>query len=189
MYKVLVFNGSPRKHGNTQILCDYVTKYLNELGIYFDLVTSDCVIHPCMCCGGCQSGNGCIIDDAWKEPLSRFKEYTHFLIMSPIYFFSFTAQTKAFIDRTGCFEWDNKKIGLILCSGSGGFYGGADLVEESIIRNIDCYNHRKGLKSKYCGMYNKVTNDNILPLSRTDVEEINNLIGGMLDVKKSKTKK
>jgi multimeric flavodoxin WrbA len=54
--KVVAFNGSARKNGNTAILLQYVLQELEKEGIHTELVElSGATIHGCLACRKCSS--------------------------------------------------------------------------------------------------------------------------------------
>ncbi|QLH74286.1 MAG: flavodoxin family protein [Methanomassiliicoccales archaeon] len=103
--KVLAFNGSPRKNGNTRRALEIVLEEISKEGIETELIDiADGPLAPCRACGACgrNKDGRCIIDD---DPLNGWLEKMYaadgFLIGSPTYFGNMSAHTKAFIDRTG----------------------------------------------------------------------------------------
>lgn len=161
--KLLIYVGSPRSKGNSYRLAREFEHILSKLGVEYDVVYCSNTLHPCMHCGFCSKGYCCIKDD-WYDYIRNFKsEYDGLVLISPIYFFHFSAQTKAFIDRLGGSNgWKNKILACITASGSRGFLGGNSLIISSMKRTA-CYH-----KCYYAGCYNKVTNDKILDLDVKD---------------------
>lgn len=174
--KILVYVGSPRKQGNTYKLLSYLELLLSRLKIDYDVIKCTKSVTPCQHCGMCTS-NYCVIQDDWYEPIKTFKYYDGIILMSPIYFFQFTAQTKAFIDRLGGagFEgWNKKIISCILTSGSDGYFGGKKLLISSLKRTAMYH------KCIYAGCYNKVTNDTITEVNNKDKLGMSILLRKML---------
>lgn len=97
---ILLCNGSPRKHGNTDILLSRIEAGIQQAGYQaerIDLATLD--IHPCTGCGHCETEGWCIIQDDMTLLYDKIDQANRIVIGSPIYFYGVTAQTKAFIDR------------------------------------------------------------------------------------------
>lgn len=86
--KTLIFNGSPRKEGDTAGLIRLVTQ--NLLGDYKVVSAYDCDIRPCVDCRFCWSNDGCSIKDGMQEVYGYIKECDNILIASPIYFSELT---------------------------------------------------------------------------------------------------
>ena len=173
--KVLVYVGSPRKNGNTYKMSEVLKSILVSKHIDSDFVYAPQVLHPCLHCGKCVN-SVCVIRDRWSPYIDNYKEYDGVIFMTPIYFFQFTAQTKAFIDRLGASPssyWDNKILALITSSGSAGVIGGNDILEESIIRTCNFFD------CNYAGCYNKVTNDEILETTEEDYQGILDIVETM----------
>ena len=103
--KVVGFNGSPRKDGNTSIAIKAVFKELEKEGIKTELVhIGGKIVHGCDACGACKKTKDgiCIIDsDIVNECLKKMYNSDGIIIGSPVYFGSVTPETKALIDRTG----------------------------------------------------------------------------------------
>lgn len=103
--KVVAFNGSPRKDGNTFLGLNIVLDELKNEGIKTELFQiGSKQIKGCNACLICKkTGDGfCAIgDDLVNKALENIYESEGLIIGSPTYFGSLTPQTKAFIDRVG----------------------------------------------------------------------------------------
>lgn len=103
--KVVAFNGSPRKNGNTFLLIKEMFKVLEKEGIECELVQiGGKLIRGCQACGKCREfqNTKCIFDDdIVNESIQRMLKADGIIIGSPTYFASMTTETKAFIDRVG----------------------------------------------------------------------------------------
>ena len=108
--KVLVILGSPRKKGNTDLLIGRIVEGIEEAGGSAELIRLEGMdIHPCIGCGGCEKEGTCVIQDRMHELYPKIDEADRIIIASPIYFYSLTAQTKAFVDRCQAM-WSRKYI-------------------------------------------------------------------------------
>jgi len=108
--RTLVFLGSPRKKGNTDVLAAAVIRGIEAGGGEVEQVRlSQLNIGPCTGCGSCEKTGQCIIDDDMQDLYRRIDEADSVIIGSPIYFYGVTAQTKLFIDRTQAM-WSRKYI-------------------------------------------------------------------------------
>lgn len=103
--KVVAFNGSPRKNGNTNRALELVLEELRAEGIETELVQMGSeAISPCKACGTCgtrKNGRCVDEDDRVNEWIEKAAQADGIIIGSPVYFGSVSAQTKAFIDRVG----------------------------------------------------------------------------------------
>ena len=102
--KVVAFNGSPRKEGNTVTLIRQVFKMLEEENIECELVHLAGRINGCRSCFAClknRNGRCAFDDDILNECLSKIEEADGIIIGSPTYFAGLTPETKALIDRAG----------------------------------------------------------------------------------------
>jgi len=103
--KVVAFNGSPRREGNTNRALEIVLEPIREAGIETELVQMGSErIAPCVGCGRCRANKNmkCVNDtDALNVWVSKCAQADGIVIGSPVYFAGITSQTKAFIDRVG----------------------------------------------------------------------------------------
>ncbi|MCX7793594.1 MAG: flavodoxin family protein [Thermodesulfovibrionales bacterium] len=108
--KIVAFNGSPRVEGNTDILIKECLRPVKEAGheiILFNLNLMN--IKPCQDCGGCETSGRCIINDDMAEIYDAIREGHRFILASPVFFFSLSAQAKVMIDRCQSF-WCEKYL-------------------------------------------------------------------------------
>lgn len=100
--KVLILSGSPRKGGNSDLLCDEFMKGAQESGNDVEKIfLRDKKIAPCNACYYCtQSGGECAIKDDMAEILDKMQAADVIVMASPVYFYSIDAQMKAVIDRS-----------------------------------------------------------------------------------------
>jgi multimeric flavodoxin WrbA len=103
--KVVAFNGSGRKGGNTAALVQKVLAELKREGIEVEFVElAGMPIRGCTACYGCfkNKDRRCAInDDFINEAVEKMDAADGIIIASPTYFADVTAETKALIDRTG----------------------------------------------------------------------------------------
>jgi multimeric flavodoxin WrbA len=103
--KVVAFNGSPRKDGNTSILINYVFRELEKEGIETELVQlSGKDIHGCIACYRCfeNKDQQCAVkNDALNEYIEKMMGTDGIILGSPTYFVDVTPDMKALIDRSG----------------------------------------------------------------------------------------
>ena len=103
--KVVAFNGSPRKDGNTVALIRHVFAALEAEGIETELVQlGGQRIHGCVACYGCFASKDkrCVVgDDLANECIAKMLAADAVILASPVYFADVTPEIKALIDRAG----------------------------------------------------------------------------------------
>lgn len=99
--KVLILSGSPRKCGNSDILCDEFMKGALESGHDVEKIRiSEKNVGYCRGCYACKTDGVCAIKDDMAEILQKMIDADVLVLASPVYFYSIDAQLKAVIDRT-----------------------------------------------------------------------------------------
>lgn len=101
---VLVLLGSPRRRGNSAILAERIAKGARAAGAKVETVfLHGLKIAPCNACYACQKKNsrGCAIMDEMQDLYPKLLAAEAWVIASPVYWFTVSAQTKLFMDR--CF--------------------------------------------------------------------------------------
>jgi multimeric flavodoxin WrbA len=103
--KVVAFNGSPRKNGNTASMLKLVLSDLEKEGIETEFVqVGGELISGCRACGACRQNKDmrCVVtSDKMNEWIKKMNEADGILIGSPTYMAGLTPETKALIDRCG----------------------------------------------------------------------------------------
>lgn len=102
MKNVLILSGSPRKGGNSDLLCDAFLRGAIESGNQVEKIfLRDKKIGYCTACYYCKkSGGKCAIQDDMAEILDKIRAADVIVMASPVYFYSVDAQMKAVIDRS-----------------------------------------------------------------------------------------
>jgi len=112
--KVVAFNGSARKDGNTAILIRRVLQELKAEGIETELIQLyDQQIHGCMACGTCRKlkNKECkIINDNVNLYIQKMDEADGIILGSPTYFSMMSPELKALIDRAGFVAMGNDAL-------------------------------------------------------------------------------
>jgi len=103
--KVIAFNGSARRDGNTAVLVRQVFSELENEGLETELVQlAGQKIRGCTACMWCvEKKNGrCVIEnDLVNEAVGKMLAADGIILASPTYFSDVTTEMKALIDRTG----------------------------------------------------------------------------------------
>ena len=103
--KVVAFNGSARKDGNTAILIGKVFRVLETEGIETELIQlAGSRIHGCIACMKCfkNKDQRCSVkDDNANECIEKMLGADGVILGSPTYFANVSTEMKALIDRAG----------------------------------------------------------------------------------------
>ena len=100
--QVLVILGSPRKKGNSATLAAQISRGAKSAGAEVETVFLHALkISPCRGCDTCkkQDSKGCAIKDDMQEIYPKLTKADAWVIASPVYWFTMSAQTKIFMDR------------------------------------------------------------------------------------------
>jgi multimeric flavodoxin WrbA len=112
--KVVAFNGSARKDGNTAILIGYVFRELEKEGIETELVQlSGSRIHGCIACMKCfENKDQCcsVKDDIANDCIEKMLGADGVILGSPTYFANVSTEMKALIDRAGMVSRANRDM-------------------------------------------------------------------------------
>jgi multimeric flavodoxin WrbA len=100
--KVLIVSASPRKGGNSDLLCDQFMHGAKEAESQVEKIfLRDKKINHCVACGACQSNGGmCVQKDDMAEILDKMMAADVIVMATPVYFYSMNGQMKTLIDRT-----------------------------------------------------------------------------------------
>jgi multimeric flavodoxin WrbA len=112
--KVVAFNGSARKDGNTAILINYVFKELEREEVETELIQlSGSRIHGCIACMKCfeNKDQRCSVkDDIVNDCIEKMLSADGIILGSPTYFANVSTEMKALIDRAGMVSRANNKM-------------------------------------------------------------------------------
>ncbi len=100
--KVIAFNGSPKKEGNTYEAIKMVAEQLKEENIEVEIVqVGSEKIYGCTACNSCfkMRNERCILNDEVNEWIQKMKEADGIIFGSPVHFSSISATMKSFLDR------------------------------------------------------------------------------------------
>ena len=129
--KVLVLSSSPRRGGNSDILCDQLILGAEEAGNQAEKIfLKDKTINYCLGCGACQKSSSCVQKDDVKEIMDKMVKADVIVMATPVYFYSMSAQMKTLIDRI-CpryTEISNKQFYIIATAAD----GSEEALEETI---------------------------------------------------------
>jgi len=104
MTKVVAFNGSPRKDGNTAILLNLVLDELKKDGIDTELIQlAGETLSGCIACYKCAENRDqkcAVVKDRVNEYIAKMQQAEGILLGSPTYISDMTANMKALIERS-----------------------------------------------------------------------------------------
>ena len=119
--KVLIISASPRRNGNTDILCDQFLQGAINVGHEVEKVfLRDKNIKYCTGCYTCERTKGiCVYKDDMPDLLQKMIDADILVLATPVYFYCMNAQLKTVIDRTVAryTEIKNKDAYLIATAG------------------------------------------------------------------------
>jgi multimeric flavodoxin WrbA len=132
--KVLIISSSPRKGGNSDLLCDEFMRGAQDAGNKCEKIfLKEKNIAPCMACDACKKNGGkCVQKDDMAEMLQQMKEADVIVMASPVYFYSICSQLKMFIDRIYAQYTDitDKEMYFIVTAAAG---------KPALERTIECW--------------------------------------------------
>jgi len=137
--QVLVILGSPRRKGNSSTLAARMSRGAKSAGADVEtLFLQGLKISPCRGCDTCQKdgSKGCAIKDDMQEIYAKLMKADAWVIASPVYWFTMSAQTKTFMDR--CYAltayaenpFAGKRIAIAMS------YGDADPVKSGCVNAL-----------------------------------------------------
>lgn len=98
--KVLVISSSPRRDGNSDLLCHEFAAGAREAGAQVEEVAlRDLDIAPCRACYGCWSTQRCVLRDDMAALLDKITAADALCVATPVYFGLPCGQLKVMIDR------------------------------------------------------------------------------------------
>lgn len=123
MKNILIISSSPRKSGNSQLLCEQFKKGAEKNGHTVHIVRMmEKNIGFCRACNSCMKHDGqCILKDDMAELVELFQKADVLVLATPVYFHGISAQMKTWIDRMYPI-WQHlgtKEVYYIISAGSG----------------------------------------------------------------------
>lgn len=117
--QVLILSASPRKGGNSDLLCDEFKRGSAESGHQVEKIfLGDREINYCTGCGTCFDTGKCVQEDDMAEVLDKMIAADVIVMATPVYFYTMNGQMKTLIDRT-CpryAEISNKEMYFIMAA-------------------------------------------------------------------------
>ncbi len=130
---ILIISASPRKGGNSDLLCDQFMRGAMETGHSVEKIfLKNKKINYCTGCGTCYNlGKPCPQKDDMPEVLDKMVSADVIVMATPVYFYTMNGQMKTLIDRT-CSRYTeikNKELYFIMTA--------ADNSKRSMNRTIE----------------------------------------------------
>ena len=100
MKNVVIISSSPRKGGNSDMLCREFERGAIEAGHNVSYVNlSDMKIGYCIACYACEKTGKCFQNDGMNELADKLKKADVIAFGTPVYFYTMSGQLKVMIDR------------------------------------------------------------------------------------------
>jgi multimeric flavodoxin WrbA len=151
--KILAFAGSPRRHGNSETLLDWVLEsMIADPEVVVEKVPLDeANINPCKGCNACEKLNKCVQRDGLDIYHDKIIAADSILLSSPIYCMGIASQAKALIDRAQVFrsrkyvlklpivppERKGKRLGVFLSTAGQNW----SFVFDAAVPSVKCFFH------------------------------------------------
>lgn len=98
--RILLLSSSPRRHGNSDRLCDEFLRGAREAGHDAEKISlRDCRIGYCTGCGVCYDTRTCPQRDDAAQIVGKMIAADVIVLATPVYFYTMSAQMKTLIDR------------------------------------------------------------------------------------------
>lgn len=134
--KVLLFNGSPKVHGNTAFALAQMMEVFAENGVEAELIqVGSQNIRGCIACASCHKGNHkCVIDDLVNEVAPKLAQADGVVVASPVYYAGPNGTLISFLDRlfysTGYIDKRMKVGASVVCARRGGCTATMDVLNK-----------------------------------------------------------
>ena len=195
--KVLAFAGSPRRHGNSETLLDWVLAAMGgEPDVSVEkIVLSEANIHMCNGCNACEKLNKCIQRDGMDVVHDKIIDADCIVLSSPIFCMGLAAQVKALVDRAQVFrsrkyvlklpivppERRGKRLGVFLSTAGQTW----NYVFDAAIPSVKCFYHVIDIRDTdiHYLMINGVDEKGAIehhPTARTDAEKLGKAVIAVL---------
>ena len=109
MKNILVISASPRKGGNSDVLCDEFIKGAQQAGHKVEKIfLRNFKVNYCTGCGVCNSTHKCVQKDDMAEIMDKMVNADVIVFATPVYFYTMDAQLKTLTEMV------NKEVYYIL---------------------------------------------------------------------------
>jgi len=187
--KVLAFAGSPRRHGNSETLLDWVLApmVMDPEVVAEKVPLTEANINICRGCNACEKLNKCVQRDGMDTYHDKIVDADIILLSSPIFCMGIAALPKALIDRMQVFrsrkyvlklpvvppERRGKRLGAFLSSAGQNW----PHVFDAAIPSVKCFYHVIDIRDADISylMINNVDEKGAIekhPTAKTDAEKL-----------------
>ncbi len=98
---VLIIAGSPRKGGNSDLLCDeFMYGAIGAGNAAEKIYLQEKTVGGCLACYGCRETRKCVQKDDMAEILKKIMRADVIVLATPVYFYAMSGQMNTMIDRT-----------------------------------------------------------------------------------------
>ena len=144
--KTLIFNGSPRKNGNTSFLVKELVSHLEGEVSIINAYESE--ISPCIDCRYCWKHTGCALKDGMQELYSKIIDADNIVLASSLNFGELTGKLLCILSRLQMFYSarkfqhirlieKRKRGAVILCGGGDGGAPTAERTARLILKEMN----------------------------------------------------
>ncbi len=104
MKQIVVFSGSPRKGGNTDLMADAFVTGASSQGAKVEKIRLiELKYSPCIECGACDETGICILTDDLTDIYPKIENADIVVLASPMFFYNITANSQALVERSQAF--------------------------------------------------------------------------------------
>jgi multimeric flavodoxin WrbA len=150
--KIIFIQGSPRKNGNTRAVTALAMEAACRAGAAvaeIDTTGLEFKVPGCLGCQKCQESLEfkCSIDDQLAKAVATLPDFDVIVISTPIYWWSYSAQTKIFIDRMYSLGKFREKQGIrtpltgkalaLIATGAGPLEDNLELLSQQLKNSAD----------------------------------------------------
>lgn len=113
---ILMLTGSPRRGGNSELLADHFGRGAEAKGHIvsrFDAAANP--VSGCKACDACWTrGTACVFSDGFTRLAPMLEQADALILVSPLYWFGFSAQLKAAVDKIYSYMSPKRKTALVV---------------------------------------------------------------------------
>ena len=98
--KIVVLEGSPNKHGSSNLLADEFIRGAQEAGHTVEIIdAAHANLHPCTGCVHCGYEGPCVQKDDMEQFRKQILNADMIVFVTPLYYYGMSAQLKMLVDR------------------------------------------------------------------------------------------
>lgn len=103
--KIILLEGSPNRHGSSNMLAEHFKRGAEETGHSVEIIdTAHADIHPCTGCIHCGYEGPCVQKDDVENIRKKILDADMLVFVTPLYYYGMSAQLKTMIDRFCAFN-------------------------------------------------------------------------------------